>query len=340
MSTAITRAPAFAIASAMPSPMPEPAPVTSATRPASNPFMISSLRAIKRDREMGHIGPGRVHRECLTRALGRHVQERRERLAGGAHVELIAARLSGNASPDTAGPFKPSARERATALHDAAGEFDLVAVARATQIELNAVAGLFRNVFGEALHAFVQPVRRVDGPGSRPGTRQDLERPGSLRARRRREQDQCQRGCRECRTGGRVGSQRHDHDLVRRMRGELHIIGRCGASSTARWPRRARLHYYCGRTGTGATMAWRIGVDIGGTFTDVALVDDASGRIGVAKVPTTPADLADGVLAALGIAMERHGVAAADVGLLSHATTVVTNAILEERGARAALVTT
>ena len=87
-------------------------------------------------------------------------------------------------------------------------------------------------------------------------------------------------------------------------------------------------------------MAWRIGVDIGGTFTDVALVDDASGRIGVAKVPTTPADLADGVLAALGIAMERHGVAAADVGLLSHATTVVTNAILEERGARAALVTT
>src|SRR5499427_8030140 len=87
-------------------------------------------------------------------------------------------------------------------------------------------------------------------------------------------------------------------------------------------------------------MAWRIGVDIGGTFTDVALVDEVSGRIGVAKVPSTPADLADGVLAALGIAMERYGVEAADVGLLSHATTVVTNAILEERGARAALVTT
>src|SRR5262245_8712835 len=87
-------------------------------------------------------------------------------------------------------------------------------------------------------------------------------------------------------------------------------------------------------------MAWRIGVDIGGPFTDVALVDDASGRIGVAKVPTTPADLADGVLAALGTAMDRHGVAAADVGLLSHATTVVTNAILEARGARAALITT
>ena len=87
-------------------------------------------------------------------------------------------------------------------------------------------------------------------------------------------------------------------------------------------------------------MAWRIGVDIGGTFTDVALIDDTSGAIGVAKVPTTPRNLADGVLSALDIAMQRYGIAAADVGLLSHATTVVTNAILEENGARAALITT
>jgi N-methylhydantoinase A len=87
-------------------------------------------------------------------------------------------------------------------------------------------------------------------------------------------------------------------------------------------------------------MAWRIGVDIGGTFTDVALVEDASGRIGVAKVPTTPENLAEGVLSALTSAMSRHKVVPAEVGLLSHATTVVTNAILEERGARAALITT
>ena len=87
-------------------------------------------------------------------------------------------------------------------------------------------------------------------------------------------------------------------------------------------------------------MAWRIGVDIGGTFTDVALVDDASGRIGVAKVLTTPRDLAEGVLSALQTAMQGHAIAPADVGLLAHATTVVTNAILEEKGARAALVTT
>ena len=87
-------------------------------------------------------------------------------------------------------------------------------------------------------------------------------------------------------------------------------------------------------------MAWRIGVDIGGTFTDVALVNDASGQIGVSKVPTTPNDLAQGVLCALDTAMRRYQVAPAEVGLLSHATTVVTNAILEETGARAALITT
>ncbi|HEY7244848.1 MAG TPA: hydantoinase/oxoprolinase family protein [Xanthobacteraceae bacterium] len=87
-------------------------------------------------------------------------------------------------------------------------------------------------------------------------------------------------------------------------------------------------------------MGWRIGIDIGGTFTDVALVDDASGEIGVAKVPSTPEDLTRGVLDALGAAMRSYRVAPADVGHLSHATTVVTNAILQERGARAALITT
>jgi N-methylhydantoinase A len=87
-------------------------------------------------------------------------------------------------------------------------------------------------------------------------------------------------------------------------------------------------------------MGWRIGVDIGGTFTDVALVDEATGRIGVAKVLTTPGDLTEGVIGALEMAMSRYQVTAAEVGLLSHATTVVTNAILEERGARAALITT
>lgn len=87
-------------------------------------------------------------------------------------------------------------------------------------------------------------------------------------------------------------------------------------------------------------MAWRIGVDIGGTFTDVALVDETTGRIGVAKTLTTPRDFAQGVISALDQAMQRYAVSPADVGILCHATTVVTNALLEEKGARAALVTT
>jgi N-methylhydantoinase A len=87
-------------------------------------------------------------------------------------------------------------------------------------------------------------------------------------------------------------------------------------------------------------MVWRIGIDIGGTFTDVALVEETSGQIGVAKVPTTPSVLSEGVLHALKSAMSHYDVIPDQVGLLSHATTVVTNAILEEKGARAALITT
>src|SRR5436190_112502 len=87
-------------------------------------------------------------------------------------------------------------------------------------------------------------------------------------------------------------------------------------------------------------MTWRIGIDIGGTFTDVALVDDAGAHVGVAKVPTTPGDLAQGVLCALDMAMRRYALGPQDVSLFSHATTVVTNAILEESGASAALITT
>jgi N-methylhydantoinase A len=87
-------------------------------------------------------------------------------------------------------------------------------------------------------------------------------------------------------------------------------------------------------------MSWRIGVDIGGTFTDVALVEDGTGEIAIAKVPSTPRDLCEGVLRGLDAAMRRHDVGADTVGLLSHATTVVTNAILEQSGARAALIAT
>jgi N-methylhydantoinase A len=87
-------------------------------------------------------------------------------------------------------------------------------------------------------------------------------------------------------------------------------------------------------------MSWRVGVDIGGTFTDVVLVDEATAALDVVKVPSTPRDFARGVLDALDTALRRRGVAPGDVSLLAHATTIVTNALLEAKGARTALVTT
>jgi N-methylhydantoinase A len=87
-------------------------------------------------------------------------------------------------------------------------------------------------------------------------------------------------------------------------------------------------------------MAWRMGVDIGGTFTDVALVEEETGRIGVTKVLTTPHDFAEGVIEGIRQGLARHRVDPAGVSLLSHATTIVTNALLEKKGAKAGFVTT
>ena len=87
-------------------------------------------------------------------------------------------------------------------------------------------------------------------------------------------------------------------------------------------------------------MGWRIGVDIGGTFTDVAVLDEASGRVGVAKVSTTPHDFGVAVIEGTRAAMDEYRIDPEAVTLLSHATTVVTNALLEEKGANVALVAT
>src|SRR5499433_3009779 len=87
-------------------------------------------------------------------------------------------------------------------------------------------------------------------------------------------------------------------------------------------------------------MSWRIGVDIGGTFTDVVLVEETRGEIAVVKVPTTPRDFCRGVVEALGTAIRERAVTPAEVTWLAHATTVVTNALLEGKGARTALITT
>jgi hypothetical protein len=96
------------------------------------------------------------------------------------------------------------------------------------------------------------------------------------------------------------------------------------------------------RRGGERASRWRgeWAVDIGGTFTDVALVDEKTGRIGVTKVPTTPRDFAEGVINGIRQGLARCEVDPAEVSLLSHATTIVTNALLEKKGARAGFVTT
>src|SRR5262245_26912557 len=90
----------------------------------------------------------------------------------------------------------------------------------------------------------------------------------------------------------------------------------------------------------GSQMGWRIGVDIGGTFTDVALIDEESGNIGIAKVPTPTQDITEGVTSGLREGLARYDIPPAAVSLLSHATTVVTNALLEKSGAKTGFATT
>jgi 5-oxoprolinase (ATP-hydrolysing)/N-methylhydantoinase A len=86
--------------------------------------------------------------------------------------------------------------------------------------------------------------------------------------------------------------------------------------------------------------SYRIGLDIGGTFTDVVLVHDPSGAIRAHKVLTTPRDPADGALRAVREICAAAKITLAEVGSLVHATTLVTNALIERKGARTALLTT
>ena len=79
-----------------------------------------------------------------------------------------------------------------------------------------------------------------------------------------------------------------------------------------------------------------VGIDVGGTFTDLTAVDEATGRVVVTKVPSRPRHEADAVLAGLAAL----GIAARDVRRLVHGTTVGTNAVLQRQGARVAVITT
>jgi N-methylhydantoinase A len=81
-----------------------------------------------------------------------------------------------------------------------------------------------------------------------------------------------------------------------------------------------------------------LGVDVGGTFTDAVLLDE--GAVHTAKVPTTPQEESAGVMRAVAAVLGRAGAEAGDVAVFAHGMTIGTNALLEERGARTALVAT
>ncbi len=85
-------------------------------------------------------------------------------------------------------------------------------------------------------------------------------------------------------------------------------------------------------------MTARLAIDIGGTFTDVAL--SVAGKYHTAKVLTTSSAPEEGVLEGISLALEKAGVESSGIGLLIHGTTLATNAIIERKGAKTALVTT
>lgn len=87
-------------------------------------------------------------------------------------------------------------------------------------------------------------------------------------------------------------------------------------------------------------MTYRLGVDVGGTFTDLLLVNEKTGQTWKAKVASTPADQSEGVLRGIERVCALAGVAPREIGHVMHGTTIATNTVLTGTGARVGLVTT
>jgi len=85
---------------------------------------------------------------------------------------------------------------------------------------------------------------------------------------------------------------------------------------------------------------YRLGIDIGGTFTDLVLLDEARGKMEMGKLLTTPEDLAKGVLAIFRRMLREKRINPADIQSAIHGTTIATNAVIERKGARTGLLTT
>ena len=84
----------------------------------------------------------------------------------------------------------------------------------------------------------------------------------------------------------------------------------------------------------------RLGVDVGGTFTDLLLHDERTQRTFQAKTPSTPQDQSIGVAAGVKIICDKAGISPSEISLILHGTTVATNAVLEGKGARVGLLVT
>jgi len=83
-----------------------------------------------------------------------------------------------------------------------------------------------------------------------------------------------------------------------------------------------------------------LGIDIGGTFTDIVIFDPATGQARIGKVSTTPDDPAEGAVDGVRRLLAAHRIAPARIGRVVHATTLFTNALIERKGARTGLITT
>jgi N-methylhydantoinase A len=87
-------------------------------------------------------------------------------------------------------------------------------------------------------------------------------------------------------------------------------------------------------------MSSRLGIDVGGTFTDLLLFDERSGAMRLLKTPSTPSDQSVGILNGIQQLIEETGVPASEISALLHGTTVSTNIVLEEKGAKVGLLVT
>ena len=85
---------------------------------------------------------------------------------------------------------------------------------------------------------------------------------------------------------------------------------------------------------------FRIGIDVGGTFTDYTLLDERTGAVSFHKVASTPKDPSEAIQQGIADLLRMHAIAPADVGHIGHGTTVATNLIIERRGSPTGLITT